>query len=202
MSQYPAYDVGVKLQPPLAGSGAQGLYAVFIGKQFQPEYQIPAQSGTQVFPQGHGQWRAVTRQHQCEAAARGGHFTPAIVQGEQGRLAVFIQTLHIVHRNKPVRQGFGGGNGFQGGGSVAGAKIKRIVADGDRFQQMAAARAGSAPQVNGAARLTITQGIQGGVVGAGYEIIERGRRRTEEHTSELQSLMRNSYAVLRLKKKN
>src|SRR3546814_7405389 len=31
---------------------------------------------------------------------------------------------------------------------------------------------------------------------------QRGNRRSEEHTSELQSLMRNSYAVLCLKKKN
>src|SRR3546814_4089007 len=31
---------------------------------------------------------------------------------------------------------------------------------------------------------------------------ERGRRRSEEHTSELQSLMRISYAVFCLKKKN
>src|SRR3546814_10529365 len=30
----------------------------------------------------------------------------------------------------------------------------------------------------------------------------RGRKRSEEHTSELQSLMRNSYAVFSLKKKN
>src|SRR3546814_4943351 len=31
---------------------------------------------------------------------------------------------------------------------------------------------------------------------------EEGRRRSEEHTSELQSLMRNSYAVYLLKQKN
>src|SRR3546814_4120303 len=33
-------------------------------------------------------------------------------------------------------------------------------------------------------------------------LIDRGARRSEEHTSELQSLMRISYAVFRLKKKN
>src|SRR3546814_7095192 len=34
----------------------------------------------------------------------------------------------------------------------------------------------------------------------GAEVVDRGR--SEEHTSELQSLMRNSYAVFCLKKKN
>src|SRR3546814_10414205 len=34
-----------------------------------------------------------------------------------------------------------------------------------------------------------------------YELLARYRERSEEHTSELQSLMRNSYAVFCLKKK-
>src|SRR3546814_4859926 len=39
-------------------------------------------------------------------------------------------------------------------------------------------------------------------IGAEFErTLERGGRRSEEHTSELQSLMRTSYAVLCLKKK-
>src|SRR3546814_2521520 len=33
-------------------------------------------------------------------------------------------------------------------------------------------------------------------------LVDQYPRRSEEHTSELQSLMRNSYAVFRLKKKN
>src|SRR3546814_2701700 len=33
-------------------------------------------------------------------------------------------------------------------------------------------------------------------------MLDRGAQRSEEHTSELQSLMRNSYAVFCLKKKN
>src|SRR3546814_5573538 len=37
---------------------------------------------------------------------------------------------------------------------------------------------------------------------AGGDHIDRGRLRSEEHTSELQSLMRISYAVFCLKKKN
>src|SRR3546814_6536867 len=38
-----------------------------------------------------------------------------------------------------------------------------------------------------------------GIIGAGLIVFSRGR--SEEHTSELQSLMRNSYAVFCLKKK-
>src|SRR3546814_1856643 len=48
------------------------------------------------------------------------------------------------------------------------------------------------------------QGFQKRKVGeddAGFEGAEDIARRSEEHTSELQSLMRNSYAVLCLKKK-
>src|SRR3546814_1815519 len=39
-------------------------------------------------------------------------------------------------------------------------------------------------------------------VGEGSERVETTHYRSEEHTSELQSLMRNSYAVFCLKKKN
>src|SRR3546814_10515475 len=39
-------------------------------------------------------------------------------------------------------------------------------------------------------------------IGAGSQARRRGRYRSEEHTSELQSLMRISYAVFCLKKKN
>src|SRR3546814_2047712 len=40
-----------------------------------------------------------------------------------------------------------------------------------------------------------------GTASAGARSIRRGVRRSEEHTSELQSLMRSSYAVFCLKKK-
>src|SRR3546814_9902056 len=39
-------------------------------------------------------------------------------------------------------------------------------------------------------------------IGAQAACLENGQRRSEEHTSELQSLMRNSYAVFCLKKKS
>src|SRR3546814_5454439 len=41
-----------------------------------------------------------------------------------------------------------------------------------------------------------------GLAGRAFAIVEAGGKRSEEHTSELQSLMRNSYAVFCLKKKN
>src|SRR3546814_4791829 len=47
-------------------------------------------------------------------------------------------------------------------------------------------------------------GLSGGAVAASGELVlslARMNRRSEEHTSELQSLMRNSYAVFCLKKK-
>src|SRR3546814_3958151 len=40
------------------------------------------------------------------------------------------------------------------------------------------------------------------IIDRGYRIVSGGTQRSEEHTSELQSLMRNSYAVFCLKKKN
>src|SRR3546814_7857611 len=45
----------------------------------------------------------------------------------------------------------------------------------------------------------VTQGVAGQAAGA--LDVEQDHRRSEEHTSELQSLMRISYAVFRLKKK-
>src|SRR3546814_7483366 len=44
--------------------------------------------------------------------------------------------------------------------------------------------------------------LRGQVVPQGIEITELGLGRSEEHTSELQSLMRISYAVFCMKKKN
>src|SRR3546814_4257381 len=54
------------------------------------------------------------------------------------------------------------------------------------------------PNPDGRALLSIPGG------GYGFVSVQNGasRSRSEEHTSELQSLMRNSYAVLCLKKKN
>src|SRR3546814_4347673 len=48
------------------------------------------------------------------------------------------------------------------------------------------------------------EGVAGGRadLGLGDEPPREGQARSEEHTSELQSLMRNSYAVFCLKKKN
>src|SRR3546814_9011303 len=54
------------------------------------------------------------------------------------------------------------------------------------------------------ARSTITEQVEMGVAVrmACLDILTRRKRRSEEHTSELQSLMRISYAVLCLKKKH
>src|SRR3546814_3780066 len=43
--------------------------------------------------------------------------------------------------------------------------------------------------------------VAGAGAGAGRDSRRAGKQRSEEHTSELQSLMRISYAVFRLKKK-
>src|SRR3546814_3544907 len=48
-------------------------------------------------------------------------------------------------------------------------------------------------------RLSVVVGKEGKI---GQRARVRGARRSEEHTSELQSLMRNSYAVFCLKNKN
>src|SRR3546814_9633021 len=69
----------------------------------------------------------------------------------------------------------------------------RVAAD-QRLDQ----RAGGRAQV-----LQALVELRGEVVGIQRLAVERGREqvRSEAHTSELQSLMRNSYAVFRLKKK-
>src|SRR3546814_5358115 len=48
----------------------------------------------------------------------------------------------------------------------------------------------------------VVEGRARGEAGEGRAIVPRARARSEEHTSELQSLMRISYAVFCLKKKN
>src|SRR3546814_7186221 len=52
------------------------------------------------------------------------------------------------------------------------------------------------------ARPTKSRGFRGGFGRKGDQSRLKPRERSEEHTSELQSLMRNSYAVFRLKKNN
>src|SRR3546814_11760744 len=59
--------------------------------------------------------------------------------------------------------------------------------------------ASSSEALHGAAAIAGRQGQIGRGLGAGHA--RTGARRSEEHTSELQSLMRISYAVFRLKKK-
>src|SRR3546814_4504270 len=57
---------------------------------------------------------------------------------------------------------------------------------------------------SGSGKSVVLQEITSALVGAGAKVIviDDGRSRSEEHTSELQSLMRISYAVFCLKKKN
>src|SRR3546814_9286934 len=59
---------------------------------------------------------------------------------------------------------------------------------------------GGDPRRDGARRGGIS-GARALYAGAFVRSVEPARRRSEEHTSELQSLMRNSYAVFCLKKK-
>src|SRR3546814_5229066 len=70
------------------------------------------------------------------------------------------------------------------GGRVGGEELRRPLAAG---------RLEVAPQLDGAARI---------VAGLGHQHQADVVGRSEEHTSELQSLMRISYAVFCLKKKN
>src|SRR3546814_9117802 len=57
------------------------------------------------------------------------------------------------------------------------------------------------PHIAGIERDRASPAVPGGVEAAVEAKAERGERRSEEHTSELQSLMRISYAVFCLKKK-
>src|SRR3546814_5982696 len=64
-------------------------------------------------------------------------------------------------------------------------------------------RAGTAPAAAaGGLRRAFPAGTAGAAIRRARGRSARPRRRSEEHTSELQSLMRNSYAVFCLKKKN
>src|SRR3546814_3919370 len=53
----------------------------------------------------------------------------------------------------------------------------------------------------GAGRRLVPDGLAGGHLAVGFDFGDAGDLRSEEHTSELQSLMRISYAVFCLKKK-
>src|SRR3546814_2299021 len=75
------------------------------------------------------------------------------------------------------------------------------------FRSSFAARGAPPPEGRAAGRFAISQGELSRTAGAGRAAgrgvgARRGGLRSEEHTSELQSLMRISYAVFCLKKKN
>src|SRR3546814_7838022 len=55
---------------------------------------------------------------------------------------------------------------------------------------------------NGMGKTTLIRTVMGHLPAREGKIVIRGQDRSEEHTSELQSLMRISYAVFCLKKKN
>src|SRR3546814_1357321 len=83
------------------------------------------------------------------------------------------------------------------------AERQRHHAGGDRGARAARRAAGHARRVMRIARRAVMHILAGEVIGV-FAHVERADedRRSEEHTSELQSLMRNSYAVFVLKKKN
>src|SRR3546814_2596259 len=87
-----------------------------------------------------------------------------------------------------------------GGGGIAGARqpgVKVLLEDGDRVRfRLAGQRRGVGGLVNFAA-----DPHRRGRAGGGGDICIIDPARSEEHTSELQSLMRISYAVFCLKKK-
>src|SRR3546814_6869646 len=80
----------------------------------------------------------------------------------------------------------------------AGSRVLGAIAAGRRCDGLSGAGAGAVQEslVSRGARSDVAV-VGGGVVGAACALA-----RSEEHTSELQSLMRTSYAVFCLKKKN
>src|SRR3546814_5772327 len=82
--------------------------------------------------------------------------------------------------------GRGVGGGFGGGGGGVG--------DPEGGFEVGAPGVGGGPVEGGVDQALRVGGVEAGVAG--------GHGRSEEHTSELQSLMRISYAVFWLKKKN
>src|SRR3546814_9840489 len=72
----------------------------------------------------------------------------------------------------------------------------------DRAQTDQGPDGGSAGADVGGAKVCRTTGRSRGRCLVGHLVGRSARERSEEHTSELQSLMRNSYAVFCLKQKN
>src|SRR3546814_8317501 len=109
----------------------------------------------------------------------------AVARSGAGRL-----TVHLGH----CRKGAGGGIGKAAG--VVGGAENRIVRDQRRVVRGVEHRA--------IGRMDDPARVEGGgevaVIARGDRALEQWR--SEEHTSELQSLMRISYAVFCLKKKN
>src|SRR3546814_3855092 len=77
----------------------------------------------------------------------------------------------------------------------------RVGANAVRFEQAAADRFAAAGDLDDAVARGRLPFAHDGVRGGGKSGISKGGGRSEEHTSELQSLMRISYAVFCLKKK-
>src|SRR3546814_9712576 len=96
--------------------------------------------------------------------------------------------------------------GWHGGGGVDGACLEtaryRPVRNGARGVAGGAGDRRGEPARSGAVAAD-AHGVRQGAGGAGAGAVGHARSaaRSEEHTSELQSLMRNSYAVFCLKKK-
>src|SRR3546814_3949680 len=90
--------------------------------------------------------------------------------------------------------------GFNGSGDAAGANAVSLGAGASAAGDHAIAIGTGAQAVNGAA---VAMGLGSVASGDGAVAIGDPKlARSEEHTSELQSLMRLSYAVVCLKKKN
>src|SRR3546814_3383188 len=94
------------------------------------------------------------------------------------------------------------------GGAVAGACGERLARLAGAGKQLLAVTHSPQVAAKGAAHFVIAKSSEGTVTRTGVRALDpAGRReeiarRSEEHTSELQSLMRISYAVFCLKKKN
>src|SRR3546814_1574113 len=84
-------------------------------------------------------------------------------------------------------------------------KVEGVEDTGSGVKVTVSPAAGGDSEVLEADRMLAAFGFAPNVEGygldaSGVELTERGAIRSEEHTSELQSLMRNSYAVFCLKK--
>src|SRR3546814_5596155 len=113
-----------------------------------------------------------------------------------------------MHRDQPTRQQRGAalGNGFGGTGiDQQPTASGRQILEPDLARGNAAARVVEAGANQAIVLQCVERGMRGAVDHQGGNAGLAGARggfRSEEHTSELQSLMRISYAVFCLKKKN